>query len=786
MQRALSDRRKGRTERAAQEIFQILCAFTATTQRGIPMLHYDNHGWSVTDTDFNVRFLGKTEAVMALGNGYLGLRSTHEEDYPGQTRGFFVAGTFNRSTAEEVPELPNLPDVVNMHICIGGQPVRLERGTYAVYSKRLDLRTGELVRQFKWKPADGKDVGFEFRRFVSQDDLHLIGARVTIRPRDRVSVSISSGIDGQVTNSGAMHLDRGVRRVWPGDVLSYRAATTESGVGIAINSAHALWLNGRRIDRSGIQIDRRSVSIRYALELSENDVLTIEKISNVYTTRDKTFANIGFDEYANAALKAAFVAKDRGYDALFMRSADAFMRYWKRTGIEIDSDEPFDQLAVRFAQYHLKAMAPAHDDRMGIGPKGLTGEEYKGHSFWDTDTFVLPYFMLTMPEVAKSLLTYRYRGLDGARRKARENGFSGAMYPWEAAWIGDGEVTPDFGEIDVTTGGAMRIWPGRLEQHITSDIVCAVEEYDEITGDERFMEDCGYEMILDAALFWSSRLERDEAGGRFVIRDVIGPDEYKEHVDNNAFTNYMAKFTMDLALATYQKLREQKPSLLKKLDGRLGFGAQMAQVESRSAGLYLPPPGEDGVIPENDTYFGKKAIDLTKYRRQTHVRSILRDYGPGQINELQVTKQADVLMLMYMRRGLFSRDVLAANYRYYEPRTLHDSSLSLSVHSILANRTGEFDAAYRLFRRASEIDLGPDRESSNHGIHAAALGGVWQCVAYGFAGLRVDGEALKAEPHLPAHWRSVRIPVTFRGTPMTVKITGETAEIQKDRVPDSD
>jgi hypothetical glycosyl hydrolase len=261
-----------------------------------------------------------------------------------------------------------------------------------------------------------------------------------------------------------------------------------------------------------------------------------------------------------------------------------------------------------------------------------------------------------------------------------------------------------------------------------------------------------------------------------VIQDVIGPDEYKEHVDNNAFTNYMAKFTMDLALSTYKKLQEQKPVLLKKLDERLGFGDRLELVETRSAGLYLPLPGKDGVIPENDTYFGKKAIVLTKYRNQTHVRSILKDYGPGQINELQVTKQADVLMLLYLLGGRFPPEVLTANYRYYEPKTLHDSSLSLSVHAILANRIGEFDAAYRLFRRAVEVDLGPDRESSNHGIHAAALGGIWQCVVYGFAGIRFVGEEIQVEPHLPAHWRSVKIPMTLRGTPMVLKVSGDTFE----------
>lgn len=742
---------------------------------GIGMLNYDAgrgklQDWIVEDADFDTRYFGKSETVMALGNGYLGLRSTNEEEYARQTRGFFVAGTYNRPAGETVPELPNLPDIVNIGFFVEGRPFSLEHGKHNRYSKRLNLKTGELIRRFHWESPEGKRFSFRFERFVSQSDLHLIGTRVTIRAYDDANVVAESGIDGRVTNSGAAHMGSVNTRICDGGTLGYFAKTTESDIGIAIGSAHKVLHNGCPREYSEIRTSRRGAGICYCMKLFAGDTLTIEKLSIVATTRDKD-AGANLEQLAARCRNAATQAGAKGYRALFRESAAAMERYWERAGIQIDTDDGFDRLAVRFAQYHMKAMTPAHDDRMGIGAKGLTGEEYKGHSFWDTEIFLLPFFLLTFPEIAKSLLTYRYRGLAGAREKAAENGYDGAMYPWEAAWISDGETTPLWGEIDAVTGERSKIWCGLLEQHITADVAYAVSTYHAATGDEDFMAEQGYEMIFRTALFWSSRLEWNEANRRFEIRNVIGPDEYQEHVDNNAYTNYMAKFSMDLALESYRHLKKTDPVLLARLDEPLEMEANDRQMEQRSALLYLPQPNGNGVIAQDDTYLDKPEIDLSEFKNQKRVRSILKKYNVGQLGSFQVTKQADVLLLLYLRENCFSRDVLRANYDYYEPRTLHDSSLSLAVHSILASKIGECDAAYRLFRRAAELDLGPDMESSDHGIHAAAMGGIWQCVVYGFAGLQFNGGAVDARPHLPAHWRSVSIPLVYRGHPTVLRLT---------------
>lgn len=733
--------------------------------------------WIVEDQEFDIRYLGKTEAIMALGNGYLGIRSTHEEDYLEQTRDFFVSGTFNKSTEEEVTELPNLPDVINVNFTIDGKRFSLESGKVENYSKQLNIYTGELTRSFDWTSEDGKTLSFEFKRFVSQDNLHLIGSKVKVTSKSDVTISINTGINGQLTNTGAMHLTDGVKRIYDGSTLSYQLETIESKIQMVLNSAHSLKLNDSVLDsKPRMDMDRRKVNIIYSMDLKSGDVVELEKLSNIYTMRDKWHQDKTYDQLINESLEDTKACIEKGYDQLFIESAASFKAHWDRVDMTIDSEEAFDQLAIRFAQYHLKVMTPGHDERMGIGAKGLSGEGYKGHSFWDTEVFILPYYIMTMPEVAKSLLTYRYHGLVGARQKAKDNGYEGAMYPWEAAWIDDGEVTPVWGAVDIVTGKSTKIWSGFIEQHITSDIVYAVYTYYKLTDDQDFMDQYGYEMILDTAIFWSSRFEWDEERQVFGINNVIGPDEYKEHVNNNAFTNYMAKFTIDLALEYYQKLEDKNPELLKSLNEKLGFDERKEKIEERLSKLYLPIPREDGVIPQDDTYLEKAIIDLTKYKNQSHVGSLFQDYNLDQVNNIQVSKQADIMILFYLRESLFSKEVKEANWNYYEPKTLHDSSLSLSTHSIIASDIHDYDLSYDLFRRATHIDLGPNMKTSDHGIHAASLGGIWQCIVNGFVGLRLVGEHVRIEPNLPKAWKSVKLPINLLGIETVITVTKEAVE----------
>jgi len=607
----------------------------------------------------------------------------------------------------------------------------------------------------------------------------VIGMKMEVTPLNGdIDFTVRSGINAQLSNTGSQHFHEGEKRIFDKKYLQLLQTTTESKVDFVLHASHQFKLQGESVELTPkMDIDRRKVAMEYSCNIPSGKTLVMEKISSVHTSRDRAFEGQELAVMREAALSQLKQADAQGYDALFEQHKQAWSKVWDQYDIEIDTEQPFDLLAIRFAIYHLVVMTPAHDNRMGIGAKGLSGEGYKGHSFWDTEIFILPFYIYTRPEIARSLLEFRYLGLEGARRKAKENGYEGAMYPWEAAWPTDGEVTPVWGAVDVVTGLQTKIWSGFIEQHITSDIAYAVWHYYKATGDQDFMDRYGYEMLFDTATFWASRLEWDEAASRYHINEVIGPDEYKEHVDNNAFTNYMAHFNMELAIEYYEELKAARPELLAELEEKIGLEAAYAVWTNKIGQIYLPAPNENNIVPQDDTYLTLETIDLTKYKQQKKVGSLFLDYSLDQVCKLQVSKQADIMMLFFLLENKFSPEVKRANYNYYEPKTLHDSSLSLSTHSILAGDFGDIELAYDLFRRATEIDLGPNMHSSDAGIHSASIGGIWECIVMGFAGVRMLDGRLHLNPKLPKSWTGFKFPLYWQGARLEVRITQDSLQI---------
>ncbi|CAH0119335.1 MULTISPECIES: glycoside hydrolase family 65 protein [unclassified Paenibacillus] len=751
------------------------------------MLTYDagqgeRKNWIVAEMRFDVRHLAKYETIMCLGNGYMGVRSCTEERYAGETRNCFVAGTFNKFDEREVTELPNCADMTELDITINGETFHLEKGRIHRYIRQLNLRTGELTRSLVWENNEGEAFEFVFRRFVSLRNLHLFGMRAEIVPlTGEAEIAIRSGINGQVTNSGAQHFHEGDKRIFDKKLLQMTATTTESNIDFAFTCTHRHRIGERDMEpEPRLSIGRRKVAVEYRYKLAVGEKITLEKIGGIYTSLDREFAACGAAELRERALIDLQTEAAKGYEQLLLESAEEWSRKWEKADIRIESAHDFDQLAVRFAQYHLVLMTPAHDNRFGVGAKGLSGEGYKGHSFWDTEIFIMPYFLFTEPETARKLLEYRYNTLAGARRKAQANGFRGAMYPWESALTGD-EATPDWGPVDVVTGTPTRIWTGAIEQHITSDVAYGVWQYYRTTGDERFMERCGYEIVMETATFWASRLEWDEAAGRYHINDVIGPDEYKEHVDNNAFTNYMAHWNIRTAIACHDKLRQERPELWSRLNEALHLEEACREWKAKADLIYLPQPrAEDLIIPQDDTYLHKKIINLTKYRNQREVGLIFEDYNMDQVSDMQVSKQADIMVLFYLLEHLFPREVKRANWNYYEPKTLHDSSLSMSTHCVLACDMDDTALAYRMFEQAARIDLGPNMKSSDQGMHTASIGGIWKSAVFGFGGVRsLDGK-LRIDPRLPKEWESLAFPLYWQGDRLQVRIVQGRLEIVKE------
>ncbi len=428
----------------------------------------------------------------------------------------------------------------------------------------------------------------------------------------------------------------------------------------------------------------------------------------------------------------------------------------------MNSGDEHDQQALDYALYHLRIMTPAHDERSSIAAKGLTGEGYKGHVFWDTEVFLLPFHLFSDPTVARSLLRYRWHNLPGAQEKARRNGWQGALFPWESARSGE-EETPEFAAINIRTGLRQKVASAQAEHHLVADIAWAVIQYWQTTGDESFIAHEGMALLLECAKFWISRAVR--VNDRLEIHDVIGPDEYTEHVNNNAFTSYMAYYNVQQALSIARQFGCSDDAFIHR--------AEMFLKE-----LWLPETQPDGVLPQDDSFMAKPAINLAKYKAAAGKQTILLDYSRAEVNEMQILKQADVVMLNYMLPEQFSAASCLANLQFYEPRTIHDSSLSKAIHGIVAARCGLLAQGYHFWREGTEIDLGADPHSCDDGIHAAATGAIWLGAIQGFAGVSVRDGELHLNPALPEQWQQLSFPLFWQGCELQVTLDAQRIAIR--------
>ncbi|WP_088816006.1 MULTISPECIES: glycoside hydrolase family 65 protein [Listeria] len=687
--------------------------------------------WS--EREFKMECLNKYGTLFTVGNGNLGVRGAFEEDYSEQVRGMYVAGLYNKPAGGVSAELVNLPDVMRFKITLDGEVFSMQLGKLAQFELSLDLATGELVRQIEWRSPKNKSYQLEFRRFASKQTKSLIASRVSITPLSGDAlITIETGIDGQQTNFGTQQLIERELRVL-GETRMYASyETTESQANMTIISTLS--------EKAVFFAKNRQLTGKVTYQAVKNKMITLQKMTHIFTDAEIDIAAIPAENY----------------DACLAESASKWQEFWQVAGIQIQADDAHDQLLVSFALYHLEIMTPNGEVPLSVGAKGLTGEGYKGHVFWDTEIFILPFVLHKKPSEAKSLLLYRYHRLEKAREKARKNGYKGALFPWESAFSGD-EETPLFAAINIQTGKRQKIASALAEHHIVADIAFAVVAYYAATKDDAFMRACGAELLLETAKFWLSRAEK--AGAKLVIRDVIGPDEYTEHVDNNAYTNYMAHFNV-------QEAAKWNPAF-------------KPQAEKFLQGLHLPKPNAEGIIPQDDTFLQKPVISLEKYKKKQGSQSILLDYARSEVNEMQILKQADVVMLLYLFPALFPKNVMAKNLAFYEARTIHDSSLSKAIHAIVAQWCGNRELSYRFFKEACRIDFGDNPHSSDDGIHAASLGAIWLMVIHGFSGIQIRDGVLSVNPDLPDSWHELRFQFCYLGEQLAFALTKSALRIEK-------
>ncbi len=714
--------------------------------------------WTIRREGFDAERLAHAETVFTIGNGNFCLRGSFEEGHPAQHPAAFLHRLWD-DVAVHASELANLPTWWTLDTWLDGRRLRLDQTNTTDFDQELDLRTGLLRRSFNWRVDPVTVLRVSHERFVSLAQPHgtLLRTRLELAEGEaelRLRVPLSMHVE----NTGLLHWKL-IEQSATADALELVGRTRATDIPLAVVVRPSLSAPAEAVPGD---IDGEP-SVDYRLRLRAGEPLELTRAVAVVA---------GF-EADDPLIRARAVTGElaaQGWAQALAASSAEWERIWTDSDVEIDGD-PEAQLAVRYNLFQLIIAAPRFTDDASIGAKTLSGFGYRHHVFWDTEIFMVPPFTFTQPELARNMLGYRCRRLAGARAKAAANGFAGAQFPWESAGTGE-EVTPPWISDYTDPGKLLRIWTGETEIHITADIAYAVLQYWQVTGDDAFLIDHGAELVLDGARFWASAATA-EADGHAHYRDVIGPDEYHEHVDDNAYTNQLAAWHLRAALRVLTWLEQQAPDRARELAESLALDAaerhRWAEVAER---IYLPRDPETGLVEQFSGYFGLAEADLTLLRDPTRAASVQQLHGADDCNRSQYIKQPDVLMLAYLLPELFTPAELAANYRYYDPRTDHEfgSSLGPAISAVIACRAGDAETGYAHFLRAARADLLDVRGNAADGIHGASAGGLWQAVVLGFAGLQVADSGWTVTPSLPAHWRGLRFRFRHRGEPQLVDI----------------
>jgi beta-phosphoglucomutase len=727
-----------------------------TLNRQAELIYTD---WTLTEPEFDPTKLRARETVFTIGNGYLGTRGSFEEGYPNALPITLINGVY-----DDIPvvytELANCPDWLLLVVIINGEQFRLDRGEIIAYERRLDLKQGVLSRSIRWRSPIGNTVDLKFDRFASLADEQVLAMRCEITPIDfDGTIEVQSSINGYPENQGFdhwEHLDRGKTEqgVW----LHVRTRSTQIELGMAA-----------KMTAIGSDAKSQVINTPDCPTLTTTFVATagqkigVEKLVTVFTSRE-----------SKSPVQAAQtkLAQLPPYLILLTAHQQAWDAVWQQSDIEIEGDLTA-QLAVRYNLFQLfiggcTTQGSLDTDPDSVPAKTLSGFGYRGHIFWDTEIFILPFFTFTQPTIARNLLNYRYDTLAGARRKATHSGYKGAMFAWESAATGD-EMTPKWSMSSDPYVEPVRIWNGEREIHISADIAYAVWQYWQATGDDAWMRDRGAEIILDTALFWLSRVEWHDKEQRYELCGVIGTDEYHENVRNNAYTNRLVQWHLEKAVQVYEWLQATFPARATELSQQLQLTpVQILAFHSTIAQIYIPYNPQTLLIEQFEGFFALQDLNLSDYEPRT--RSIQSVLGMAKTNQSQVIKQPDVLMLLYL---LFNtpefanrQDILHENWNYYTPRTdsNYGSSLGSSIQSLLAASLDKSVDAYAHFMQAASIDLTNTFGNTEDGIHAASAGGVWQALVFGFGGIQLTENGPVANPHLPPNWTRLKFKLNWRGT----------------------
>ncbi|XXX75954.1 glycosyl hydrolase family 65 protein [Sorangium sp. So ce134] len=746
--------------------------------------------WIIEEPGFDVAREHEIESLLAIANGYLGSRASLPEGSSVSRPATFIAGAFEPSAdVSRVPELVIAPDWGRLSVAIEGESFSAETSGVLHHLRALDMRRGVLLRECLRRGEGGHLTHLHTLHAASLADRHVLVEALSVAPLNFTgTIRVDAILSGDVKSaSGAAHWERFAADASAESLLL--VGHTHGGLTTAMTS-HLRVLPGRAAEGSppaeapeGARCERAE-GARSIAERCDIGVRVAERIRLFRTTTLHTSRDTPAPREAGEALQAEL--SRRAMDDVLGEHARAWAERWRRADVEIDG-APKIERALRFALYHLIGAANPDDPRCSVGARGLSGEAYRGHVFWDTETFLVPFYTHCYPEAARALLLYRHRTLPGARRKAKALGYEGALYAWESADTGD-ETTPPL--VVTPFGEVVRVLSGEQEHHISADVAYAAHAYARATGDLAFERGEGAEILVETARFWASRAEIGP-DGLAHIRQVIGPDEYHEAVDDNAFTNWMARYNLRAAAAIVQR-GIARDDVLARLDLRPEEADRFRDIADRMA-LGIDP--RTGLIEQFAGYFRLQPFSIADYAVRSAPIDVL--LGRERTQACQVVKQADVVQLLALLWGAVPAGARRDNFLYYEPRTAHGSSLSPGAHALVAARLDLHAHAERYFDQTADIDLGNTMGNAAGGVHIAAMGSLWQAVAFGVAGItRVprselagrlphappwpepgEGEAIGVEPHLLPGWRHLKIPICWRGRALEIHVEDGAVEV---------
>ncbi|RCX16235.1 trehalose/maltose hydrolase-like predicted phosphorylase [Fontibacillus phaseoli] len=723
--------------------------------------------WRIREQGFDKDRIAANGNKFMIGNGYMGYRGTMEEFTREELTATTLAGLYDRVDGKW-REPVNAPNGLFTVAEYEGTPLGVLSSDAEVleHEQELDIRQAVHRRVTVFGipgRAEERRVTVNAERFASAERLNLLAAKISITSSADGELVIRTGIDGEVWDINGPHLEGLAGRQAEGSLL-LSGTTQELKVPVAVAEAASYEFDAEAVIEDTATPGLMARELRVPCRAGET--YTIYKYVAVFTGLD------GAGDPGEAALRLSREAAVLGYEALLREHAAKWEEKWSRADVVIEGDEEA-QLALRYSLYQLLIIAPEHSEKLSIPARGLSGQVYKGAVFWDTEMFMLPFFLYSQPEAARNLMMYRVHTLDGARRKAAEYGYEGAFYAWESQESGDDACTL-FNVNDVFTGRPMRTYFRDKQVHISADVAYGIWQYYSFTGDGSLLLNGGAETVWECARFFYTYAYFNPGKQRYEILDVTGPDEYHERVNNNAFTNALVKRSLYVALEAMDFLRTNDPQQYEALVK--GSAIQPEHIRDLHDRLYVPQPdAETKLIEQFDRYFALEDVPLPELKSRVLNKNEYWGGGNGLATTTQILKQADVVLMLHLFQNQYDRETKKANWEFYEPRTEHGSSLSSCIYALVAADIGSSEWAYPYFLRTATIDLTGDSKQYVGdlyigGTHPAANGGAWMAAVLGFAGISFDGKTASIKPSMPQKWQAVELSLILRGQSFKVRV----------------